>query len=166
MREGHCWDPWNMLAKRRTSPFDWKSHCQASQGQTITTEPSLSQSTLLNHGISITSPWKTSREMKDTGLIATSFCNLNKQLRKSNSLSGMKFIYPLPTRHRHLDITQPHAYPVRRIWSSSAQQHDSLYFALSKEELSKQPNWFKVVFQGKRGNIRGWKRAANETAVL
>lgn len=131
-----------MPAKKRNSPFDWKSHCQESQGQTFTTEPSLSQSTLLNHEISITSPWKARREMKDASLIATSFCNLNKQLHKSSSLSGMKFICPLPTRHRHLDITQPYAHPVRRIWSSSAQQHESLYFALSKGELSKQPNWF------------------------
>lgn len=135
-----------LLVKKRTSSLEWKSHFQASQGQTFIRGPFLSQSTLLNQGIATMSPWKTRRDMKNTGLIGSSFCDLHKQLHTSHSLSGMEYFCPLPTRHRHLSITQPRAQPVRRIWSSSASLHNnipgSFCFALSKGELSKQSNWF------------------------
>lgn len=153
MREGHhCWDPWNMFAKKRTSPFDWKSHCQASQGQTFMREPSLSQSTLLNHGISIVSPRKTRRDMKNTGLIASSFCNLNKQLHKSNSLSGMEFFCP-PSYQAQA--------PGQNSASRTSSEEDlvqlctatslSLFILLSLKESSQNSQiGFKLFLKGKR----------------
>ena len=134
-----------LLAEKRTSSLEWKSNCQASQGQMFIREPFLPQSTLLNHEIA-TAPWKTRRDVKDTGLVGFSFCSLHKQLHSSCSLSGVEYFCPLPTMHRHLSITQLHVRPVRRIWSSSATLHNNIpgscCFALSKEELSKQSIWF------------------------
>ena len=90
-----------LSAEKRTSSSEWKSQCQASQRQTSIREPSLSQSTLPNHGIATTSPRKTRRDVQNTGLIGSSLCNLHKQLHTFCSLSGMEYFCPLPTRHRH-----------------------------------------------------------------
>lgn len=108
-----------LLAKKRTSSLEWKSYCQESQGQMFIRKSSVSQSTLLNHRIATLSPWKTRRHMKNTGLTGFSFCHLHKQLHTSCSLRGMKYVFPLPTRHRHLGITQPHEEDLVQLCSSA-----------------------------------------------